>query len=85
MRRRRRYGEHYPYLIGTLRCRITSRVEFQRLLALPPDRPTDLLHRAGRFLYLQRLSSGGKVKGHTFASTRVDRRSQNITREGRSS
>jgi DNA adenine methylase len=57
--------EHYPYLIDTLRWRITSRAEFQRLLALPAERLTDL-HRAARFLYLQRLSFGGKVRGRTF-------------------
>lgn len=54
-----------------LRWRITGRAEFARLLALPGDRLTDL-QRAARFLYLQRLSFGGKVAGRTFG---VDRRS----------
>jgi DNA adenine methylase len=49
--------EHYPYLMDVLRWRLTSRSEFERLLALPPDRLTDL-HRAARFLYVQRLSFG---------------------------
>jgi DNA adenine methylase len=57
--------EHYPYFIDTLRWRITSRSEFERLLALPPDRLTDL-NRAARFLYLQRLAFGGKVTGRNF-------------------
>lgn len=63
--------EHYPYFIDMLRWRVASRAEFQRLLALPGDRLTDL-HRAARFLYLQRLTFGGKVKGRTFG---VDARS----------
>ena len=62
--------EHYPYFIDHLRWRITSRAEFQRLLALPPERLTDL-NRAARFLYLQRLAFGGKVEGRNFG---VDRR-----------
>lgn len=62
--------EHYPYFIDHLRWRVTSRAEFQRLLALPGDRLTDL-NRAARFLYLQRLSFGGKVDGHSFG---IDRR-----------
>jgi DNA adenine methylase len=62
--------EHYPYLMDVLRWRLTSRAEFQRLLALPPERLTDL-QRAARFLYLQRLAFGGKVSGRTFG---VDRR-----------
>lgn len=62
--------EHYPYFMDMLRWRITSRAEFQRLLGLPGDRLTDL-QRAARFLYLQRLSFGGKVSGRTFG---VDKR-----------
>jgi len=62
--------EHYPYLMDVLRWRLTSRSEFERLLALPPERLTDL-HRAARFLYVQRLAFGGKVTGRNFG---VDRR-----------
>lgn len=57
--------EHYAYFIDMLRFRVTSRAEFDRLNALPPDRLTDL-QRAARFLYLQRLAFGGKVKGRSF-------------------
>ena len=57
--------EHYPYFIDMLRWRVTSRAEFERLRALPADRLTDL-QRAARFLYLQRLSFGGKVQGRGF-------------------
>ncbi|MEG3182142.1 DNA adenine methylase [Sphingomonas sp. LT1P40] len=57
--------EHYPYLIDVLRWRVSSRAEFERLMATPPERLTDL-NRAARFLYLQRLAFGGRVKGRTF-------------------
>ena len=57
--------EHYPYFIDMLRWRVSSRVEFNRLLGMDPDRLTDL-QRAARFLYLQRLAFGGKVSGRNF-------------------
>ena len=57
--------EHYPYFIDMLRFRVASRHEFDRLCDLPPDRLTDL-QRAARFLYLQRLAFGGKVRGRNF-------------------
>nr|WP_197277411.1 DNA adenine methylase [Sphingomonas profundi] len=62
--------EHYPYFVDMLRWRLTSRAEFDRLRALPAERLTDL-QRAARFLYLQRLAFGGKVRGQHFG---VDRR-----------
>ncbi len=52
-----------------LRFQLTVRSEFERLSATDPDTLTDL-ERAARFLYLQRLSYGGKVEGRTFAWTR---------------
>jgi DNA adenine methylase len=58
-------AEHYPYLIDMLRFRVASRAEFERLLAQPPERLTDL-QRAVRFLYVQRLAFGGRVSGRTF-------------------
>lgn len=64
--------EHYPYFIDMLRFRVASRAEFERLRALPADRLTDL-QRAARFLYLQRLAFGGKVRGRNFG---VDARGQ---------
>lgn len=57
--------EHYPYFVDMLRFRVTSRAEFERLNALPADRLTDL-QRAARFLYLQRLTFGGKVRSRVF-------------------
>ncbi|MFY9349907.1 MAG: DNA adenine methylase [Sphingobium sp.] len=57
--------EHYPYFIDMLRFRVASRAEFDRLLGMDPARLTDL-QRAARFLYLQRLAFGGKVRGRVF-------------------
>lgn len=62
--------EHYPYFIDMLRWRISSRSEFERLLAIPAERLTDL-QRAARFLYLQRLAFGGKVAGRSFGVSKA--------------
>jgi DNA adenine methylase len=56
---------HYEAFLDTLRFRLTSRADFERLMATPAASLTDL-ERAGRFLYLQRLGFGGKVTGRTF-------------------
>lgn len=58
---------HYVPLMDMLRWQITSRAEFQRLVAAVPDTLTDL-KRAARFLYLQRISFGGKVAGRSFGT-----------------
>jgi len=56
---------HYVAFLDMLRFQITSRAGFEKLLAQEPGSLTDL-HRSARFLYLQRLAFGGKVKGKTF-------------------
>jgi DNA adenine methylase len=56
---------HYPQFLETLRFQLTTRAEFERLVATDPDTLTDL-ERAGRFLYLQRTAFGGKVSGRNF-------------------
>ncbi len=56
---------HYPQFMETMKFQVTSRKEFERLSASDPDTLTDL-ERAARFLYLQRLAFGGKVKGRSF-------------------
>ncbi|MBT9291874.1 DNA adenine methylase [Prosthecodimorpha staleyi] len=56
---------HYQAFMDMLRWQLTSRDEFERLNGMDPERLTDL-QRAARFLYLQRLSFGGKVAGRTF-------------------
>jgi DNA adenine methylase len=56
---------HYQAFMDMLKWQVTSRAEFERLRAQEPDTLTDL-ERAARFLYLQRLSFGGKVAGRFF-------------------
>lgn len=56
---------HYSYFVDFLRFTLASRREFERLQATDPTTLTDF-ERAARFLYLQRVSFGGKVKGRTF-------------------
>lgn len=56
---------HYPQFIDTLRFQLTTRAEFERLVATDPDTLTDL-ERAGRFLFLQRTAFGGKVTSQHF-------------------
>jgi len=67
---------HYQQLLDVMKWQITSRAEFERLAQVDPETLTDL-ERAARFIYLQRLSFGGKVAGRTFgisttASARFD-------------
>ncbi|AQS88257.1 site-specific DNA methylase [Neoasaia chiangmaiensis NBRC 101099] len=56
---------HYVALMDLLRFQITSRSEFERLVAAKAETLTDL-ERAARFLYLQRLAFGGKISGRNF-------------------
>lgn len=56
---------HYVAFLDMLRWQITSRAGFEKLLALEPSSLTDL-QRSARFLYLQRLAFGGKVRGRGF-------------------
>lgn len=56
---------HYVAFLDMIRFQISSRANFERLLALEPDSLTDL-QRAARFLYVQRLAFGGRVAGRTF-------------------
>jgi DNA adenine methylase len=56
---------HYVAFLDMLRFQITTRTEFDRLLAVDPDTLTDL-ERAARFLYLQRTAFGGKVDSRHF-------------------
>jgi DNA adenine methylase len=56
---------HYVPFMDMLKWQLTSRAEFQRLMAVEPETLTDL-ERAARFIYLQRTAFGGKVSGRTF-------------------
>lgn len=60
---------HYVPFLDTLRFQLTTRAEFNRLVATDPSTLTDL-ERAARFLYLQRTAFGGKVSGRNFGVAR---------------
>lgn len=72
---------HYPQFMETLKYQITSRREFERLLACDPSTLTDL-ERAARFLYLQRLAFGGKVAGRSFGVDTTGGARFNVSRLG---
>ncbi|ARR52008.1 DNA methyltransferase [Rhizorhabdus wittichii DC-6] len=55
----------YVPFLDMLRWQITSRANFEKLAATDPSTLLDI-ERAARFLYLQRLAFGGKVRGRTF-------------------
>jgi DNA adenine methylase len=56
---------HYVPFMDMLRYQLTTRVGFERLIATDPETLTDL-ERAARFLYLQRIAFGSKVRGRNF-------------------
>lgn len=56
---------HYVAFVDMMRHQVTSRAQFEKLAALPPESLTDL-ERSARFLYLQRLAFGGHVAKRTF-------------------
>ena len=56
---------HYVAFLEMLKWQLTSRAEFERLKDTDPGTLTDL-ERAARFVYLQRTTFGGKVRGQTF-------------------
>lgn len=56
---------HYVPFVEMLRWQLTTRADFDRLMATDPDTQTDL-ERAARFLYLQTCTFGGKVAGRSF-------------------
>jgi DNA adenine methylase len=61
---------HYVPFMDVLRWQLTTRADFERLMATDPDTLTDL-ERAARFLYLQRTAYGGKVGGRSFGVSRT--------------
>ncbi len=56
-------SEHYEAFADYLKWKIPSQAEFERLKLMDASLMTDI-QRAARFLYLQRLSFGGKVNGN---------------------
>ncbi|MUO31475.1 DNA adenine methylase [Agrobacterium vitis] len=69
----------YPQFIDILKFQITSRREFEHLKACDPATLTDL-ERAARFIYLQKLTFGGKVAGQTFGVQHEGSARFNLTR-----
>ena len=70
--------QHYPSFINELKFSLTGRATFERLKKTPPESLTDL-ERAARFLYLQRLSYGGRVSGQNFSVKRQRGASFNLS------
>ncbi|MEZ0495385.1 DNA adenine methylase [Sphingomonas sp. IW22] len=61
---------HYGPFVDEMQLLFASRGEFDRLKRLDPTGLTDI-ERAVRFLFLQRLSFGGKVEGRAFGVDRA--------------
>lgn len=59
---------HFVAFTEMIRFQISSRANFEKLVAMEPSSLTDL-QRSARFLYLQRLAFGGKVDGRSFGSS----------------
>ena len=72
---------HYVPLMDMLRWQITSRTEFERLVAAEADSLTDL-ERAARFLYLQRTAFGGKISGRSFGVSATEPARFDVTKLG---
>jgi len=72
---------HYPQFMDVLRFQVTSRQDFERLKEANPEALTDL-ERAARFLYLQRLTFGGKVAGRSFGTSRTNPARFDLTKLG---
>lgn len=70
---------HYQQLLDVLKWQVTSRAEFERLVAVDPETLTDL-ERAAHFLYLQRLAFGGKVAGRHFGVSTTGGARFNLTK-----
>ena len=70
---------HYLAFVEMIRWQITTRSEFERLVATDPDTLTDL-ERAARFFYLQKTAFGGKVTGRNFGVSPGERGSFDVTR-----
>ncbi|HEY2070727.1 MAG TPA: DNA adenine methylase [Rhizomicrobium sp.] len=70
---------HYLAFVEMLRWQLTTRAEFERLVATNPVTLTDL-ERAARFFYLQKTAFGGKVTGRNFGVSPNEPSAFDITR-----
>jgi DNA adenine methylase len=60
--------EHREPLMDLMEGQLTCRADFERLARIDPRDLTDL-QRAARFIYLQRVTFGGKITGRSFGIT----------------
>lgn len=72
---------HYIAFLEMLRFQLSSRAEFERLMATDPETLTDL-ERAARFLYVQRTAFGGRVSGRNFGVSSRNPGRFDVTRLG---
>lgn len=70
---------HYVSFLEMIKWQLSSRAEFERLAATPPEMLTDL-ERSARFLYLQRTAFGGKVHGRNFGVDATSPASFDVTK-----
>jgi DNA adenine methylase len=70
---------HYLPFVEMLRWQLTTRAEFERLVATDPATLTDL-ERAARFFYLQKTDFGGKVVGRNFGVSPSEGAAFDVTR-----
>ena len=56
---------HHQAFMDEMKWKLSSRAEFERLMATDPETLTDL-ERSARFYYLQQITFGGKVAGRVF-------------------
>ncbi len=68
---------HLEELHRQFKWLLSSRSEWDRMIATPPETLTDI-QRAARFLYLQKQAFGGKVEGQTFGTSTTSRPRFNI-------
>lgn len=73
-----RIAKHHPAaLLEEMRFTLVARADFARLLTVPPNTLTDV-QRAARFLFLQKLSYGGRPYNQSFSSGSHSTRGFNI-------
>jgi len=70
---------HYQQFLDTLKWQLSSRADFERLMAVDPATLTDL-ERAARFLYLQRSAFSGKVSGRSYGVSPTEPSSFDLTK-----
>jgi len=70
---------HYVPFVEMLRFQLTTRAEFERLVATRPETLTDL-ERAARFFYLQKTAFGGKVAQRNFGVSPGEGAAFDVTR-----